>query len=62
MDQSHLDKMEQPGFSNSPAGRSTFDRNPDGTVPDHAIVPVDPSHVASVQPTPDAPKVDEPKL
>ena len=60
MDQSHLDTMEQPGFSNSTAGRSPFDRNPDGTVPDHAIVPADASHVASVQPKPDAPK-DEPE-
>jgi hypothetical protein len=55
MDQSHLDKMPQPGWSNRAGGQSPFTRNADGTVPDHAVVSVDASHVASVQPTPDAP-------
>jgi len=46
-----------PGSSNAPAVSDPFKRNPDGTVPDDAIVPVDPSHVASVQSAHDEPTV-----
>ena len=49
-----------PGSSNAPAHTDPFARNPDGTVPADAVVPADPTHVASVQPKPDASK-DEPK-
>lgn len=61
MDQSHLDKMQQPGWSNRAAGQSPFDRNADGTVPADAVVPADASHVASVQPKADAPTHVQPK-
>jgi hypothetical protein len=40
----------KPGWSNAPApGADPFKRNPDGTVPEDAIVPPDPSHVASAR-------------
>lgn len=39
----------KPGWSNAPASGDPFKRNPDGTVPEDSIVPVDPSHVASVR-------------
>lgn len=38
-----------PGSSNAPASSDPFKRNPDGTVPADAIVPADPSHVASAK-------------
>ena len=43
-----MDPMK-PGSSNAPASSDPFKRNPDGTVPEDAIVPPDPSHVASAR-------------
>ena len=43
-----MDPMK-PGWSNAPASSDPFKRNPDGTVPDEAIVPPDPSHVAAAK-------------